>query len=56
MLDKKQTATLLGVTVNTLDGSLKSEIPLYKLSTPSDSKKARKIFTLDWSTTLRAFE
>ena len=31
MLDKKQAAVRLGVTVSTLDGSLKSEIPRYKI-------------------------
>ena len=31
MLDKKQAAARLGVTVPTLDGSLKSKIPRYKI-------------------------
>lgn len=31
MLDKKQAAVRLGVTVSTLDGSLKSKIPRYKI-------------------------
>ena len=31
MLDKKQTADRLGVTVSTLDGSLKDKIPRYKI-------------------------
>lgn len=31
MLDKKQTAARLGVTVHTLDGALKNKIPRYKI-------------------------
>lgn len=31
MLDKKQTAAMLGVTVHTLDGALKAKIPRYKI-------------------------